>query len=193
MPLVPSCGWIVQLVCLSNNGPGWLLETTFFFSPEGSTIAQNGNFFLACRFWLIFHVFSWSTSPHSHCCPQEWPQKLPAEPGEVWVWHLACWGCPWARWEDPWVRFSQQLMGGLSAGVQNAVSRNCVSLTPLDICICHFPNLLPTPLPTPYQPILKREMGERWVFSAAPCTAKKLDADTDCSSLFSTGEISGVL
>ena len=88
------------------------------------------------------------------------------------MWYSGWWGCSWTRWEDPWVRFSQQLMGGLSAGVQNAFGRNCVSSMPLDSCICHFPNLLPTPSPT--SPIAS--WRERWVFSAAPCTAKKLDA-----------------
>ena len=37
-------------------------------------------------------------------------------------------------------------------------------------------NLLSTPSPPTCQPILEREMGERWVSSATPRTAKKLSA-----------------
>lgn len=177
MLLVPSCGWICQLICLLSISQHTRLTGSkpLFCFLEGGTTALDGSFSFTCKFWLVSCMFSWPTPAQSHCCPQECPQELAAKQGEMWVWHSGCWGCPWARWEDAWVRFSQLLMGGLSAGVQHAVGGNCVSLMPSDICICHFPNLLPTPSPTSH-PILEREMGERWVSSIAPCTAKELEA-----------------
>lgn len=58
----------------------------------------------------------------------------------------------WAIWVthgpgqgDPWVGFSQSLMGEFSAGVLNAVSWNHIALMPFNSLICPFPTLLPTP------------------------------------------------
>lgn len=47
---------------------------------------------------------------------------------------------------DPWVRFCLWLKGRLPDGVQHAISRNYVPLTPSENLKCHSPDLLPCQL-----------------------------------------------
>lgn len=76
----------------------------------------------------------------------------------------AAWVCAWGG-ADPWVSFSRPLMGGLAAGVQDAVSRNWVPSALSDSLVCLIPGLLPPPSRGVFPLILwERERGIFFLF-----------------------------
>ena len=118
-----------------------------FFFPIGGNTVQDSDFSLAYRHWPVFCTCSLSTQAHSCHLPQEHILGASCTVGggmilkfpPLWIFngHLG----------DLEVRPSLQLMNGLSIGVQDTVSWNCIPLMPSDIPIYLFPHL-PLPLPS---------------------------------------------
>lgn len=136
MFLVLSCGRILKVLYLRpHNTPGWLLLSLSCF-PESGTTAQVWGFSLAHRLLCMLPVYQ-----NSRSLPEECTERKPAKSS------MRCCSAPgsWAVFEslggNLWVKLFPQLHSRLPDGVQNAFSKNPVSLMPTGGLICSFLDL----------------------------------------------------
>lgn len=185
MLLTPSCGWILKLGCLLS-----IFQYTRLAAGNLSFLSQK----VALQLKVV--VFRWlpESGLFPVCVPCLLQLTLTAAlqgqraDGTVWGgvgFAFRVLGCPQVKWGNPWLRFSQQCVGRLVAGVQNAVQQEWCSLNALWYSYL----LLSCSSPAPVMGLSLQSSGRERRFCSSTLHSWRAGHSL---TAFSAGEIPGV-